>query len=379
MPNKALRTLLLATTLISAPVFAQTPPAEEPTLKDKFDRTVLEAVGSPMANVDLDMKRVLDTLATLKPRPIIGAITAKEARTQPTIADAAALVMKEEGKGTQPSDVTAQDTTYKGANGDVPVRIYKPANASSNAPVVLYFHGGGFVIADLDTYDASPRAIAQQSGAIVVSAHYSQAPEYPFPAAHEDAVAAYKWVLDNAGSWGGDASKVAVMGESAGGNLAINVAIAARDQNLQAAVHQVLIYPLAGSNMQTASYEENDSSVPLNRPMMQWFVGQTFANEAAVQDKRIDLVGKADLKNLPPATVITAEIDPLNTEGQELAKKLKEAGVKVDARDYAGVTHEFFGLGNVVADAKDAQARVAANLKDAFGASEGRASTPSAQ
>lgn len=378
MPKTILRTLLLATTLMSAPVLAQTQGAEEPTLKDKFDRTVLEAVGSPMANIDLDMKRVLEAHAALRPQPIVGAMTAKEARAQPTLAEAAAQLMKEDGKGTQPSDVTAEDVTYKGANGDIPARIYKPANASSNAPVVLYFHGGGFVIADLDTYDASPRAIAQQSGAIVVSAHYSQAPEHPFPAAHEDAIAAYKWVLENAESWGGDASKVAVMGESAGGNLAINVAIAARDQNLQAPVHQVLIYPLAGASMDTESYRNNDSSVPLNRPMMQWFMTQALPTGTS-EDARIDLVGKADLANLPSATIITAEIDPLNTEGQELARKLQAAGVQVDARDYAGVTHEFFGLGSLVADARDAQARVAANLTEVFAANEGRASTPAAQ
>ncbi|MGQ4273582.1 alpha/beta hydrolase [Terrihabitans sp. B22-R8] len=369
MRRTALKPALLAGAMMILPVaaLAQTPPPAEPTLKDRVDQTVATVTGSPMANLDIDMKRVVDELAELGPEPIVGDMSADEARKQPSVADAAKSLMRKNGMSDAPeTGVTTEDVNYEGAAGPVPARIYKPEGAGGTLPVVLYFHGGGWVIADLDTYDASARALAKQTGAIVVSAHYRQAPENKFPAQHEDAVAAYKWVLANAKNWGGDPAKVALAGESAGGNLAINVALAARDQKLQAPVAQALIYPVAGINVETESYEANEASQPLNKPMMEWFVKQSIKSDADKADPRLDLVGKADVAGLPPTIIVTAEIDPLRTEGMELARKLKEAGVPVTEKDYAGVTHEFFGLGALVADAKDAQAAVAAELKKGF-------------
>lgn len=371
------RSMLVVTTLLSViPAFAQdkAPAPAEPGVLDKM-KGVLNLSGSPMANLDADMQRVIDAFAALGPKPLAPDLSPEEARQQPTVADAAKKVMRDSGMSDAPEPgVTTEDVTYEGAAGPVKARIYKPENTNGQLPVVLYFHGGGWVIADIDVYDAAPRSIAKQAGAIVVSAHYRQAPENRFPAAHNDAIAAYKWVLAKAQSWGGDSAKVAVLGESAGGNLAINVAIAARDQNLQMPVHQGLVYPVAGSDVTTESYEANQSSMPLNKAGMQWFVKHVFADKSEAKDPRIDLVGAADLKGLPPVTIITAGIDPLRTEGQLLAANLKKAGVTVNLKDYPGSTHEFFGLAALVDDAKDAQKAVIDDLKAAFGASEGRAS-----
>jgi acetyl esterase len=156
------------------------------------------------------------------------------------------------------------------------------------------------------------------------------------------------------------------MGESAGGNLAINVAIKARDAGGPAPVHQVLVYPVAGIDMNTPSYRENEDAKPLNKAMMGWFMDQVLAKPEDKNSPLLNVVGAADLARLPPATLVTAEIDPLRSEGQLLAQRLEQAGVPTEAKNYEGVTHEFFGMGAVVADAKQAQAFVAQRLTQAF-------------
>ena len=344
------------------PVAGQAPP----TVTERLSGAVQAMTGDPASKADTDMRRVLDALAKLGGKPI-ETLSAQEARRQPTPADAVKSVLASEGQSTAPvAGVAVTDMQYKGAAIDLPARIYKPDGAAGPLPTVLYFHGGGFVIADIDTYDAAPRNLAKLANVLVISAHYREAPENTFPAAHEDAVAAYKWVLENIAKYGGDPKRVAVMGESAGGNLAINVAVAARDQKLQAPLHQVLIYPVAGVDMTTPSYVQNETAKPLNKAMMGWFVEKYLPSEADKTSSIIDLVGKAAVDRLPPATVITAEIDPLRSEGKALADKLVSAGVATEYRDYAGSTHEFFGMAAAVKDAADAQAFVAQRLKDAF-------------
>ncbi|HEY0194843.1 MAG TPA: alpha/beta hydrolase fold domain-containing protein, partial [Kofleriaceae bacterium] len=178
--------------------------------------------------------------------------------------------------------------------------------------------------------------------------------------------AAYKWVRATAASWGGDPDRIAVAGESAGANLAIDTAIKVRDDKAGPVAHMLLVYPVAGKDMATPSYLANADAKPLNKPMMQWFVKQTFAKPDQAADPRIDLVDRTDLAGLPTATVVTAEIDPLRSEGQALASKLKAAGVKVDALDVTGVTHEFFGMGAVVAKAKSTLATAAKDVKSSL-------------
>ena len=323
------------------------------------------ASTSMPATPDPQMQAVLTQLAALSPKPI-PQLSAAEARKQPTPADAVKSLLKKQGKSTAPEAVgSVANRTISGKSGPIPVRIYTPKGAGP-FPVVVYYHGGGWVIADLDTYDASPRTIANLADAVVVSSHYRQGPEHKFPAAHEDAFTAYRWVLANTEALKADSTKVAVMGESAGGNLAAAVAMMARDSSMQVPAYQVLVYPIAGSDTNTPSYQENSAAKPLNKPMMQWFFKNYLRTPEDGKSPLIDLV-HADLNRLPPATVITAEIDPLRSEGKALADALKSAGAQVDYKNYEGSAHEFFGMSAVLDDAKAAQQQAAAGLKKGFG------------
>lgn len=360
----------LVAMLLSGSAFAQTADQSNvrPAVGDKVKSTVEAVTGSPIATLEPDMRRVVDALGSLDPKPL-PKLTGAEGRQQPGAADAAMQVLREQGKSTLPDpSVSAKNILVDGAKGKIVATVYKPASASGTLPVIVYYHGGGFVIANNSTYDASARLLAKEVGAVVVEVEYSKAPEHKFPASHEDAVAAYKWVTENAAAIGGDPKKIAVAGESAGGNLAVNVAIAARDQKLTKPVYELIIYPMAGTDLDTASYKAADSSnvKPLNKAMMGWFYANLTNGPADMQDPRLDIVGKADLHGLAPATVITDQIDPLQSEGQALADKLKKAGVDVEAVNYDGVTHEFFGMGLVVAKAKKAEDVAVKNLKAAL-------------
>lgn len=327
-----------------------------------LDATEPHAPAAP----DAAIARVIAEVAMLGQKPIEH-LTPEEARRQPTPTDGVKSVLRKDGKN--PDDdmgVTTADTVIPTPHGNIEARIYQSAGGDEAKPIVVYWHGGGWVIADLDVYDASPRAIAKATGAIVVSCHYRQAPEHKFPAAHEDAWAAYQWVLANAPRFGGDASRVAVMGESAGGNLAANVAIMARDEGEPAPLAQILVYPVAGNDMNTLSYRENAAAKPLSKPMMEWFVRHVFDSPSQTADPRLNLIA-ADLTDLPPTTIIAAQIDPLRTEGQLLARRLEESGVEVDYHLYEGTVHEFFGMGLVSKDAAAAEAVAAAALRTAFG------------
>ena len=359
----------LATALLSGSALAQTPQQNnaQPTVMDRVVGTVQSLTGSPMATLDTDMRHVIDALNDLGPKDV-SKLSAAEARQQPGAADAAKQVLRGQGKSTLPDPaVTMKNVLVDGAKGKIVATTFTPAAASGPLPVIVYYHGGGFVIANNATYADSAAILAKEVGAVVVAVEYSKAPEHKFPASHDDAIAAYKWIAQNAGSLGGDPAKIAIAGESAGGNLTVNVAIAARDQNLPKPAHLLIVYPMAGADLETESYKENTGSKPLNKPMMEWFYSNLTNSPADMQDPRIDIVGKANLGGLPPSTVITAQIDPLRSEGQALAAKLKGAGVNVDVQHYDGVTHEFFSMGMVVADAKAAETVAVKNLKAALG------------
>ncbi len=334
---------------------------------------VLGAANPPKPNPP--MQAVLDQLEKLGPKPL-ETLTPEEARKQPSPADAVKELLQSQGRSTEPEAVASvKNQTITGPGGDIPIRIYTP-KGNGPFPVIVYYHGGGWVIADLDTYDSSPRALANAAEAIVVSSHYRQAPEHPFPASHDDAFAAYKWVRDNARSFNGDANRIAVAGESAGGNLAAAVCIMARDQNVPLPVHKALIYPVAGTDMNTPSYQENANAKPLGMAGMQWFAKHEFKKPEDKEDPRINLVRTPVSKNSPPCTIITAEIDPLRSEGKMLAEHLRQAGVKVNYKNYDGVAHEFFGMGAVVPEAKDATQVVAADLKKSFSAAKRNSKKP---
>jgi acetyl esterase len=311
-----------------------------------------------------EMQVVIDKLASYGAPPI-ETLTPAEARKQPTPAKAVMDVMAEHNiqAPASKSDTSGIDIPVSG--GKIHARVYTPKEGNGPFPVIVYYHGGGWVIADLDTYDASARGLSDQTGALVVSVHYRQAPEHKFPAAHNDAFAAYQFVLRNASTMKGDPKRVAVVGESAGGNLAANVSIMARDKKIQLPVYQVLIYLVANNNMNAESYVKNAQAKPLNKPMMSWFSKTYLPSMSASADPRISLV-KANLKGLPPTTIITAEIDPLLSDGEMLKDALEKAGVKVNYKEYKGVTHEFFGMAAVVPEAKDAEGLAAGDLKSAF-------------
>lgn len=347
--------------------------AEVPVLEPGYTtaQTVAETPDSGTAKrADKDMLAVLKKLGDLGAKPIESR-SVEEARTQPTPADAVKAVLKDEGKDPMAvmaaMKVSKKDMTYPISGGTEPIRIYTPEGAgSAPLPVIVYYHGGGWVIADIDTYEASAMALAKKANAIVASVEYRRAPENKFPAAHEDSFAAYKWVLANAAQFGGDPARVAVAGESAGGNLATNVAIMARDQNVQLPVHMLIVYPVAGTDMTTPSYIANQNAMPLSKGAVGWFVDKTLAKPEDAMSPMLNLTTMADLKGLPPATIITDSIDPLMSDGKMLAEKLKAAGVPTSYKNYEGVTHEFFGMGAVVADAAAAEDFAGHDLKESF-------------
>ncbi len=320
------------------------------------------------ATAEPEMQSVLDKLGTLGGKPI-ETLTPTEARQQPTPTDAVKALLVQQGKDTTPTalvpGVTSVDRAISGAAGDIPARIYTPEGAGP-FPVVVYYHGGGWVIANKDVYDGGARGLAKQANAVVVSVDYRLAPEAKFPAQHDDALAAYRWALANAASIKGDPKRVALAGESAGGNLAVATAVAARDAKLQKPVAVISVYPIAQPDTTTASYNTYAAAKPLNRPMMGWFAKHTTRTPADLQDARINLV-KANLANLPPVTIINAEIDPLRDDGAQLEQALRAANVPVERRLYDGVAHEFFGMAAVEGKARDAQAYAGARLKSAFG------------
>ena len=313
-----------------------------------------------------DMQAVLDAQAKMSPKPI-ETLTPAEARVQPSPADGAKAVMKRKGLPTQPDPSVATTDSSYGSDPLEIVRVYKPVKPGPTRPLIVYYHGGGWVIADLQTYDPTPRMLAKKLDAVVVSVEYRKAPEAKFPAQHEDAARAYGYALKMAKSWGADPARTALAGESAGGNLAVATAIYARDHGLTKPVAVLAVYPIASSSKTLPSRMDNADSKPLNTAMLSWFTHYWARSDADSQDPRINLVA-ADLKGLPPVTIVNAQNDPLRSDGETLATALRAAGDDVEQRTFPGVTHEFFGMGMVVEGAKAANAFALDRLKPALAA-----------
>ena len=312
-------------------------------------------------NLTPEMAAVIEQLMSFNPKPL-PTLTAVQARQQPSFADALKKQMQVSNIPMQPMNCDTMAT--KVAPG-VRARVYTPKSGTSPFPVIVYYHGGGWVIANNDTYAASAQAMCEQVGAVVVSVEYRKGPEHKFPTAHEDAFAAYQYVLKNAASMKGDPKRVAVMGESAGGGLACAVSMMARDRKVTLPRYQVLVYPIAGYDMTTPSYQKYTDTAPLNASAMAWFFKNYLRSPADGKNPLVNLVD-ANLKGLEPTTVISAEYDPLMSEGKTLADKLSAAGVKTNYKLYNGTTHEFFGMGAVVSEAKEAEAMAASDLKGAL-------------
>jgi acetyl esterase len=317
----------------------------------------LSAVSTP----DADTQKIFNALVKLKAKSI-DKLSPYEAKRQPTLEDAVQLV---EANLKKPFSLERiEDRKMNVFMGKIDIRILVPIKGK-NLPILVYYHPGGFVLGSINKYDGSAKLLAHESKAIVVSINYRKAPENKFPTAHHDAYDAYKWVLANAKSFGGDPNRIAVMGEGAGANLAINVAIKARDEKIQSPVHEVLFYPIVSTKMDSESYKQYANAKPLNKAIMAWFFDKYRLAPSDLLDHRLNLL-KMDLKGLNPVTLVTAEIDPLKSEGVELFKALKRKNVAVSYKHFDELTHEFLGMYPVVRRASDALDLVKADLALAF-------------
>ncbi|MFL6820417.1 MAG: alpha/beta hydrolase [Bradyrhizobium sp.] len=251
-------------------------------------------------------------------------------------------------------------------HGTIAARMYTPKvlrTANGLAPCLVFFHGGGWVIGDLDSHDVVCRKLAQEAQLLVIAVDYRLAPEHKFPAAVDDAIAATRWIADNAKSLGIDPSRLTVGGDSAGGNLATVVAIAARDGKGPAIAGQVLIYPAVEFAMTHPSHREPDTSFLLTHSVIRWFSNHYLSSADDVADWRASPVRATTLAGLPPAYVLTAGGDPLRDEGEEYAQRLKDAGVPVTYRTFPGQFHGFFTMGKVLQQANVAVTEISGWLK----------------
>lgn len=250
---------------------------------------------------------------------------------------------------------------------DVPIRIYRPSSLAT-LPCLVYFHGGGWVIGDLETHDSLCRSIAIASDCIVIAVDYRLSPEYPYPAPLEDCIQVSKWVVDNALAL--NISQVAVGGDSAGGNLAASVCLKFRDGVLgdiykNSIVHQLLINPVIDAAMDTTSYTDNANGYILTRDSMAWFWNHYLGNQDK-KDPYVSLLQANNLEGLPSATVLTAEFDPLRDEGEAYAMRLKAAGIEVCQKRYNGLVHNFVTMGDLLEDAREAIILIGSELRKAF-------------
>jgi acetyl esterase len=259
-----------------------------------------------------------------------------------------------------------EDRRVPGPAGEIPVRVYTPEGRVP-LPILVYFHGGGFVIGSLHSHDPICRALAARVPAVVVAVDYRLAPEHPFPAAAEDAYAATSWVATHAREIGGDPGRIAVAGDSAGGNLSAVVSLLARERGGPSLAHQLLIYPVTDFSFETRSHIDNGEGYFLTRSLMEWFLGHYFSGPTPRSDPRFAVLRAPDLRGLPPATVVTAEFDPLRDEGESYAARLRAAGVPAELTRVDGMFHGFFGMPALFPQAATAIDAAAVVLRKAFG------------
>jgi acetyl esterase len=258
-----------------------------------------------------------------------------------------------------------EERTLPGPAGDVPVRIYTP-EGEGPFPVLVYFHGGGFVLCDLDTHDGTCRSLARGAGCVVVSVDYRLAPEHPFPAGPEDCYAATRWVAERASELGVDASRLAVGGDSAGGNLAAVVSLLAAERGGPSLRFALLVYPVTNCDFSTESYRENAEGYFLTTDMMKWFWEQYLSDPRDGEKPHASPLRAPDLSAHPPAHVVTAGYDPLRDEGEAFATRLREAGVDVTARRYDGMFHGFFAMTAALDVAQEAMGEACEALRKAL-------------
>jgi acetyl esterase len=268
-------------------------------------------------------------------------------------------------RGTPEPVANVENRRIRGPAGEIPVRIYTPEGAGP-FPMLVYYHGGGWVIGDLESHDAACRALTNGARCVTVAVDYRLAPEHKFPAAVDDCYAATLWASENASSLNADARRLAVGGDSAGGNLAAVVSLVARDKGTPPIAFQLLVYPATDGALNTWSHK-NFLDYFLTHEAVVYFWNHYVRTEA---DKRNPLASPAlasNLKGLAPALVITAEFDPLRDEGEAYGRRLREAGVPVTVTRYDGMIHGFFTMGDALAAGKRAMAEACEALRRAFG------------
>jgi acetyl esterase len=305
--------------------------------------------------LDPQARALLDQLDDLGAPPV-SEQTVEEAR-----AGFAALALV---TGPPAQSVPTEDRDLPGPHGTIPVRIYRPSS-DALLPVVVYFHGGGWVIGDIDSHDTVCHRLASGVPAVVVSVDYRRAPEHRFPAAADDCDAATTWVAEHAADLGADASRLAVAGDSAGGNLAAVVARRTRDRSGPPIAFQLLIYPATDMTRSLPSHAENGTGYLLDSDAMTWFLGQ-YLDGADPRHPDASPLLVEDLSGLPPALVITAEFDPLRDEGEAYAERLAEASVEVALSRYDGMIHGFYGLDSVFTSAREATEETVTALQKAL-------------
>jgi acetyl esterase len=264
-------------------------------------------------------------------------------------------------------DVDVADRDLPGPSGPIPVRVYAPKASDGLLPVLVYFHGGGFIAGGLASHDGTARELTTRAGCVTVSVGYRLAPEHPYPAAVDDCHAALQWVAANAAELGGDRSRLAIGGDSAGGNLCAAVALMNRDRGGAAPVLQLLVYPVIDPACASGSMTANAMGFMLTADSMRWMWSTYLGDDARHDDPYAAPLAAASLAGLPPALIITAEFDPLRDEGEAYGRALAAAGVPVTVSRYAGQIHGFFSMYALAPRAHTATEQAARALRRAFG------------
>jgi acetyl esterase/lipase len=307
--------------------------------------------------LDPQVKTVLDQLASLGGPPL----------HELGVAQARALLDGFAAVGGPPTEVArVEDRTFAGPAGDVPVRIYRPTDDATPQPALVWFHGGGWVLGSIEGSDLTCRDLAAHAGVVVVSVGYRLAPEHPYPAGVDDCYAALVWVSATAGDLGVDPTRIAVGGESAGGNLAAVVALAARDRGAPAVRFQLLVYPVIDALLSHPSIRDNGQGYMLTDDAMKWFVELYLGERGDPKDPLVSPLYADDLSGLPPALVITAEFDPLRDEGEAYCARLQQGRVAAKVSRYDGMIHGFFSMGAIVEAARPATVEAADALRSAL-------------
>jgi acetyl esterase len=270
------------------------------------------------------------------------------------------------GGDTEPV-ASVEDRMIPGPAGPIPIRVYNPAPEAGPLPILAYFHGGGWVVCDLDTHDNVCRVLANRSGCIVVAVDYRLAPEHPFPAAVEDAWAASTWLAAHGDELGGDPARLAVGGDSAGGNLTAAVAIRARDAQGPSIAFQLLVYPVTDYEFESQSYIDNAQGYYLTVDSMRWYWGHYLEDEAQGAAVEASPLRASDLSRLPPALIITAEYDPLRDQGEAYGLRLQESGGRATISRYDGMIHGFWNLAGPISQARAAHQEAADALQREVG------------